>query len=252
MRELLMKKLILLGFALTLAIVLAACNDDSSKESKDNEQEDSAQTEESAAGENEQAQQSTEITEEEKLDPEKAVVSVNGTEVMGDSYNSVYSMLKTQMAGSGQDVSDTEVVKEQAVNVLIEQQLIRQEAETLGLEVTDEEVQSEFDTIKEENGEQLTAVLDQFQLSEDDFKRQLADDLITNKYVESELDIKVTDEEVEEYYNKLKEQSGDQEVGKLEDLEPTIKNQITQQKTATELQSKVAELKEDAEVETLI
>ncbi len=252
MRELLMKKLILLGFALTLAIVLAACNDDSSKESEENAKEEKTQTEENAAGENEQAQQSTEITEEEKLDPETAVVSVNGTEVMGDSYNSVYSMLKTQMAGSGQDVSDTEVVKEQAVNVLIEQQLIRQEAETLGLEVTDEEVQSEFDTIKEENGEQLTAVLDQFQLSEDDFKRQLGDDLITNKYVESELDIKVTDKEVEEYYNKLKEQSGDQEVGKLEDLKPTIKNQITQQKTATELQSKVAELKEDAEVETLI
>ncbi|WP_042220472.1 SurA N-terminal domain-containing protein [Oceanobacillus manasiensis] len=248
-----MKKVILLGFALTLAIILAACNDDNSgEETEENAQEENTQSEENAEGENEQAQQSAEITEEEKVDPDSAVVSVNGTEVMGDSYNSVYSMLKTQMAGMGQDVSDTEVVKEQTVNVLIEQQLIRQEAEDIGLEVTEEEVQSEFDTLKDENGEQLTTVLEQFQLSEEDFKRQLADDLITNKYVDSELDVEVTDEEVEEYYNQLKEQSGDQELGKLEDLEPTIKDQIKQQKTSTELQSKVAELKEDAEVETLI
>lgn len=242
-----MKRLILLGFALTLAIVLAACNDDSAQESEEN-----TQTEENAQGENEQAQQSAEITEEEKVDPEKTVANVNGTEIMGDSYNSIYKMLKTQMAGMGQDVSDTESLKEQTVNVLVEQQLIRDEAESLGLEVTDEEVQSEFDTLKEQNGEQLTAVLEQFQLSEEDFKNQLADDLITNKYVESELNVEVTDKEIEEYYNQLKEQGSGQEIGKLEDLKPQIKDQLTQQKTSTELQSKVAELREEAEVETLI
>lgn len=233
----------LLALALCLAVVLAACgNDDSAEKDKKNDDE--------KADTAEQAQKPVQITDKEKVDEKKPVVSVNGDEINGDKYNSIYTQIKMSMHQYGQDVSDLDKLKDQTLNILVEQQLIKQDAEDKGLKVTDDEIQSEFDSIKKENGEQLTAVLEQFKLSEDDFKNQLADDIITNKYMEKELDVKVTDKEVKEYYDQLKEQSED--IGKLDEMKDQIKEQLKNQKSQEQLQSKVEELKEKAEVKNLI
>lgn len=241
-----MKKLMLLALSLCLVMVLAACGDDSAEKS---DKKDEKKTEEKE-NTSEQAQEPVEITDEEKVDEKTAVVNVNGDEIKGEKYNPIYAQLKTSMHGYGQDVSDLDKLKEQTISVLVEQQLIKQEAEKNGLTVTDKEIQSQFDSIKKENGEQLTAVLDQFQLTEDDFKDQLADDIITKKYIEETFDIKVSDKEVKEYYDKLKEQSED--IEELEKVEDQIKAQLTQKKSGDKLQEKVEELKKKAEVEKLI
>ncbi|CDQ41013.1 MULTISPECIES: SurA N-terminal domain-containing protein [Virgibacillus] len=245
-----MKKLILLGFTLTLAIVLAACGDDNAEGDNSNEQATEQEQGSSSEEGQQQQQQKVEVTDEEKVAADKAVASVNGEEIKGDRYNPTYSQLKITMGQYGQDVSDQEKLKEQAITVLVEQHLIREDAKSKGIEVSDKEVQSEFDTLKEQNGDQLTAAMEQFQLNEEQFKTMLKDDLITTKYIDSQLDIKVTDKEIEEYYNQIKEQN--QEIGELKDLEEQIKAQVEQQKTNEQLQAKVDELKKDAEVETLI
>lgn len=236
----------MLGLALTLAIVLAACGDDNAEGDKKKDE----QTQEEGNTSKEGQEQQVKVTDKEKVEEGTAVASVNGDEIKGERYNPIYTQLKTQMAQYGQDVSDLDKLKEQTINVLVEQHLIRQDAASNGIKVSDKEVQSEFDSLKEENGDQLTAVLEQFNLTEDQFKRQLEDDLITTKYIDSQLEIKVTDKEVEEYYNQLKEQN--EEIGKLKDLKDQIKNQIKQQKTNEQLQKKVDKLKKDAKVETLI
>ncbi len=236
----------MLGLALTLAIVLAACGDDNAEGDKKKDE----QTQEEGNTSKEGQEQQVKVTDKEKVEEGTAVASVNGDEIKGERYNPIYTQLKTQMAQYGQDVSDLDKLKEQTINVLVEQHLIRQDAASKGIKVSDKEVQSEFDSLKEENGDQLTAVLEQFNLTEDQFKRQLEDDLITTKYIDSQLEIKVTDKEVEEYYNQLKEQN--EEIGKLKDLKDQIKNQIKQQKTNEQLQKKVDKLKKDAKVETLI
>ncbi|WP_121604493.1 SurA N-terminal domain-containing protein [Virgibacillus sp. Bac332] len=241
-----MKKIIMLGLALTLAIVLAACGDDNAEGDKKKDE----QTQEEGNTSKEGQEQQVKVTDKEKVEEGTAVASVNGDEIKGERYNPIYTQLKTQMAQYGQDVSDLDKLKEQTINVLVEQHLIRQDAASKGIKVSDKEVQSEFDSLKEENGDQLTAVLEQFNLTEDQFKRQLEDDLITTKYIDSQLEVKVTDKEVEEYYNQLKEQN--EEIGKLKDLKDQIKNQIKQQKTNEQLQKKVDKLKKDAKVETLI
>ncbi|OZU88988.1 hypothetical protein CIL03_08180 [Virgibacillus indicus] len=243
-----MKKIIMLAMALTLAIVLAACNDDSAEENDNNQN----SSEESASEENtpEQEQQPVEVTEEETIEDGTSVVNVNGDEVKGDKYNPIYKQVKMSMQQYGQDVSNLDQIKEQTINILIEQQLIKQAAADKGLEVSEEEVQSEFDTLKENNGEQLTAVLDQFQLTEENFKSQLADDLITQKYIDAELDIEVSEEEIQESYDKLKENN--EEMQELDQIKEQLKQQLTNQKVQEQLQVKVDELKENAEVETLI
>ncbi|APC47026.1 SurA N-terminal domain-containing protein [Virgibacillus halodenitrificans] len=241
-----MKKIIMVLVALTFTIVLAACGDNEEENAKKDEQQSANKTEEQAQPQ----EQNVEVTEKEKVDEKTPVVSINGEEIKGETYNPLYMQIKMQMAQFGQDVSDVTAVKDQTLNMIVEQKLIRNDAKDKGLEVTDKEVQKEFDTIKEQNGDQLKKVLKQFKMSEEDFKNQLANDLVTQKYIDSEIDVKVTDKEIEEYYNKIKEQN--EEIGKLKEVKEPIKSQLKKDKTSKKLQEKVKKLKEDAEVEKMI
>ncbi|WP_249871396.1 SurA N-terminal domain-containing protein [Oceanobacillus saliphilus] len=235
-----MKKLLMLLTTLTLAITLAACNNDDDVEESENTGTDTS----------EQAQQELEITEEEQLEDDTSVAVVNGEEIIGKDYNPIYSQVKTTMYQYGQDVSNLEMIQNQTVDILIEQTLIKQDAETAGIEVTEEEAEEELARIKEaSNEEQFTALLEQYNMTEEDFKNQLVDDMITMKYVE-EFDTEVSDEEVQEYYDQLKEQN--EEIGELEEVEDQIREILVNEKQSEQLRAKVEELRETAEVETLI
>ncbi|WP_156290285.1 SurA N-terminal domain-containing protein [Oceanobacillus salinisoli] len=239
-----MKKSIFYTIMISLVLVLAACN-------ADDGQEDAQETGTDQVQEQEQPEQEPlEITDEERVDEETSVVSVNGQEVEGAKYNQIYTQIKTMMHQYGQDVSDTDLLKEQAISILVEQELINQEAEKKGIEVTEEEANEELETIKAETGDQFATILDQYQMDEEGFKNQLIDDLLTAKYMEQELDVEVTDKEVEEYYNQLKEQNG--EIGEFEEVEQDIKSLLQEQKQSEQLQARINELREEAEVETLI
>ena len=151
----------------------------------------------------------------------------------------------------GQDVSNLDMIKDQTVSILVEQTLIKQDAENEGIKVTDEEVQEELVSIKETSGEdQFTTLLEQLQLSEDEFKEQLTGELVTRKYMDSEFEVEVTDKEVQEYYDQLKEQNG--EIGKLEEVEGQIKDVLTNEKQSEQLRTRIDELKENAEVENVL
>lgn len=233
-----MKKLIVLALALSIMFVLAACGDDG-------QQEDAEQEAQPAATD------PVEFTDEEKVEEDSSVADVNGSEITGDKYNALYPQVKMTLQQEGQDVSDQDQIKEFTINMLIEQELIKQAAEEEGIEVTEEEVESEFEMMEEQAGEELTTVLDQFQLSEEDFKAQINDDLITDRYMQEKFDVEVTDEEVEEYYEQLVGEAGD-EIGELEEVEGPIRQQLTMSKTQEMLQAEVDELKEESDIETLI
>ncbi|MFC4024772.1 SurA N-terminal domain-containing protein [Oceanobacillus longus] len=235
-----MKKLLMILITLTVIISLAACGDDETEESENTEDNTTS----------EQAQQELEITEEEKLDEDTSVAVVNGEEINGVDYNPIYSQVKTTMYQYGQDVSDHELIKNQTVDILVEQALIKQDAEKEGIEVTEEEAQEELNTIKETSSEEeFTALLDQYKMTEEDFQKQLMDDLITIKYVD-EFEAEVSDEEIQEYYDQLKGQN--EEIGELEEVEGQIKEILVNEKQSEQLRAKVEELKKDAEVETVL
>ncbi|MHA6253083.1 SurA N-terminal domain-containing protein [Oceanobacillus sp. CAU 1775] len=236
-----MKKQLMLIAVILLALFLVACSDDEADEVNEDE---------NVAGE-EQAQPEFEITEDEKADEESAVVSVNGTEILGDKYNNIYQQLKTMLHMYGQDTSDLEMLKSETIAILVEQELIRQDATEQGIEVTEEETQAQIDTIVEENGEEaLATMLEQNNLSEEDFREQLTNDLVTLKYIETEFDVEVTDEEVQEQYDLLKEEN--EELGEFEEYEEVIRQNINDEKQREMLETRVNELREVAEVETLI
>jgi hypothetical protein len=241
-----MKKIMMLALALGLAVILAACGNDD--QAKDKEKEKDSQ--EDAA---EQTQENMEITDEEKVKEDDVVVKIDDMDVKGKQYNSLYPQIKMQAAGMGQEV-DQDELKDQTVEALVGQTLLKQEAEKKGIKVSDKEVDKQVDEFKAQSEEQYDAFLEQYQLTEETLKDQLAFELMLDKYAEKEFDdLKVTDDEIEEMYEQLKMQGGeDQDIPELKEVKDQIKTQISQQKKQEKTQEKIEELRKKADVKSMI
>lgn len=214
-----------------LVIILAACGNDEK------------------ADENNAVSPQIEITEEEILDDDQIVAVINGDNVNGTIYNVVYSQLKLHALQTGQEVEEEEI-KELTLESLIDRQLLFQQAKEEGIEITDEIASNEFDAIKSESGDALDNLLAQYQITEAGFKEQLKFELTMNEYMVSAIEVSVTDEEVEQYYEEAKENA--EEIPEFEEIKANIERQLLQEKTQAALQAKIDEVRKTADIELKI
>lgn len=93
-------------------------------------------------------------------------------------------------------------IKNVAGSQLLEQVMI-DKILTDKYKVTEEEIKTEFETVKEQYGESFDAVLAQNQLTEDTLKKNIRLSLLQQKAVE---DVEVTDEEIQAYYDQASQE----------------------------------------------
>jgi len=238
-----MKRIVMLALALTLAVILAACGNDDASEDKDNKEE---------AGQ--APMEDMEMTDEEKMKDDEVVVKINGQDVTGEQYNEIYPQFKMQASAGGQEV-EQEQLKDQTIESLINQELLKQDVEEKGEKVPEEEIDEQIEEMKSQGEEQYEALLEQNGLTEETLRDEVAFMLKFEKYAEAEFtDIEPTDEEAEELYDQLKAQGQgqDQELPEFEEIKDQIKAQIEQDKTNEQAQERVDELKEKADIKTMI
>ncbi|UOQ48542.1 SurA N-terminal domain-containing protein [Gracilibacillus caseinilyticus] len=242
-----MKKSLLTLMLIIVSIIAVACGSE----------EDQSNQESSEASSGSSSNQTTEeqlVSEEEKVKNDKTVATINGTEINGVAYNQMYSTVKSTLQQSGQDTEDTDSLKEQTLTELINQELIRQDAVEQGIKVDDEQIQSQVDSLKDQYGDQFSTVLKSSGLTEETYKKQLKQNALSTKYMKSEFDIKVSDEEIQQYYDSLKEQS-EKEIPALEQVKGRIEQMLfsqKQQEKKDQIQAKIDELKSNAKIEKLI
>ncbi|HLS06976.1 MAG TPA: SurA N-terminal domain-containing protein [Bacillota bacterium] len=201
--------------------------------------------------EDEAGEQTFEITDEEKVGQDEVVMYLNGEEVTGDKYNLAYLQTKVQLFQFEQDVSDQEVLKDLALDVLLEQELLHQEAAEKGIEVTEEDVEEELSLIKSESRETFDAFLDTYSFDEDSYKMMLSNAMLYDKYITEQFpNIEITDEEIEEAYEEIKSENED--VADLEEIEESLRGGLAKQKESEKMQELIESLKEEAEIETKI
>ena len=215
---------------LLIAVFLVACGDDNNE----------------ASDANQEASQSVDIKDEEKVPEDDVVATVNGEDVTGKSYNLVYAQLKLFAGQMGEEV-DTDEIKNATMESLIDRAILMQHAKEEGIEVTDEDASKELDTIKEENEDGLSSLLEQYQMSEDDFIDQLQFELTLNEFKEKEIDVDVTEEDIEEAYKEAKEEN--EEIPELDEIKDQLKGNIQEQKTNEALQKKIDDIREKADIE---
>lgn len=230
---------------LCLAAVMAACGSDSDDDS-DKEGDEEAQPEE-------QLDQEVSISDDEKVADDDVVLQVNDKEIKGKQYNDVYAQTKSTMQMGGEDVDDKDQMKDQTLDVLAQQELIQQDADDKGIDVSDDDVDEQFDEMKSEDEDQFEEMLEQLNLSEEGYRDQLAFQMTVDEYMEEEFpDTEVSDEDAEEQYDQLKEQGESDQVPEFDDIKDDIKEQMEQEKQGEKLQEKAEKLEDKADVENMI
>lgn len=150
---------------------------------------------------------------------EGVAAEVGGVEIPIEEYYKSYAARANQFASQyGAEVLDQsepnsgkttdELLREQAIQDLTETEMIRQDAEKMGIEITDEEVDKEVNTMKEQIGgeEAFQSLLKQNNLPEDFLKENLKKQKLVSEYTEKKLDeLKPTEEELKKYYEDNKD-----------------------------------------------
>lgn len=264
-----MRKITMFLLTISLAFVLAACgnnnNDNNTNEATNNNNNNNENEVVNNNGENngndeseglvseEDAEEAEDIVlnDDEKADEDEVVLKVNDSEITGDEYNFTYLNAKVHMAQNGLDPEDAEQAKELTMGSIVEQEVMKQEGEKEGIKVSEEEVNEEFEAAKEESGDDLLSFLDERGISEETYKKVLTSSMIRQQYLDTIVTPgEVTDEEIEEAYEMLKE--SDPEMPELEEVRDQLEEILIGQNEQEQVQVKVKELIDAAEVEELI
>lgn len=101
--------------------------------------------------------------------------------------------------------TEQQLSRDQALEQLIERKLIEQQAEKIGVSVSDAEVEATMDVLRQRynlQGDEMQEALKQQNMTEEEFKEQWKYQLLTKKVMDNKLKgkIAVTDEEIKEYY----------------------------------------------------
>ncbi|HVZ15540.1 MAG TPA: SurA N-terminal domain-containing protein [Terriglobales bacterium] len=134
------------------------------------------------------------------------MAKVNGRKILGSEVDKYY---RNQTAGSPQQPSDEQAdsLKLSILRELIDNEILMQRAEKLGLLATDEEVDKKLNDVKAPySPDEFTKRLQERNITLDDFKRDLRKSLTVDKVVNKEITskINVTDQDIEAYYNSHK------------------------------------------------
>src|SRR5699024_2626108 len=247
------KKLLLSIAAALAAFSLAACGADG---------------DESASEQTEQSQQGEQPLPEPELDNIPDVVAVvNDREISGEvfaeSYEAQFQQLAMQSQMTGEE-PDQDELKSQALEMMINSELLTMEAEDQGFSSSEVDVDELLATMAEENGlESGEALMEEFKsqgLSEERVREDLHREVLIQQVIE-DLDVaETTDDELQEMYvqqveeleamNEQVEEDQAQEVPSFEEMEKQLTEQATAEKENEVLSGRIEELREQADIET--
>ncbi|MBM9464542.1 SurA N-terminal domain-containing protein [Aeromicrobium sp. YIM 150415] len=188
------------------------------------------------------------------------VAVVNDEDITRDEFVAIYEPQFEQTAGqaemSGEPV-DQDQLKQETLDLLIDNRLLVQEAESRGLSATDEEIDELLTTYATNSGvespeEYLAQLEEQQDLSADEVREQIADGVTVQSLVDDEIgDAPASEEELRELYDQAVAAQGEgAELPPFEEVREQLEEQVRSQKQQETYQSLVDAAREDADIET--
>ncbi|MHA7283033.1 SurA N-terminal domain-containing protein [Arthrobacter sp. TMS2-4] len=189
------------------------------------------------------------------------VAVVNGTEITREEFTAAYEgqfpQAAAQAQAGGQEV-DQDLLKTTVADNLVSTELLRQEAEERGIEVTPEARAAAIEDLLEASQlgseEELRAAFAEQGLDEAEFDAQLADQVKLDALLAEEAgDTTPSDEEIQEAYDAAKAQqeaSGatDTPLPPLDEVRNEIVEQLEGGKASEAAQALIAQLRESADI----
>jgi len=254
------KKLLLPFAAGALALSLAACSDDDKAAKEDTPQGET--TQEGTADQKAAAEEMKAKLAEQQVDESEIVAVVNKEELSGAEYNAALASLQGQMQQMGQDPTSkeaSELIKTQALDMVVNQALILQKAKEAKLAASEAEVDKRYASYEEQFGgeEALLEALKAQSMDVKSLKEEIVNSILFEKYKDKVVPAKeVTEKEIKEYYDQAvaqsKEAGQDQALPPLQESSEEIKGILQQQQQQELLAAHVKELKADAKIELKI
>lgn len=206
---------------------------------------------------------------------------VNGEEIPMSEFNKMYESQKEQMLQSQQSASQSQQggdseekdseseaslsddqkkqLKTSVLENVINVELILQDAEEQEITASEDKVKEQFNQMKEQSGEdKFKEILKENDLTEEDLKKNIEDNLVIQKYFEKNMDeAEVTEKELKEEYDKMKQQyeamnkqsEQEMEIPKFEDSKEQLKSSVKKSKQQKQQQEIIDKLRENGEIE---
>jgi len=190
------------------------------------------------------------------------VAYVNDEAIMENELDEQVDRMKSSYEQQGIDFNSEQgeqflpMIKEQAMQTLIQQAVIYQAAEAAGFAADDALVESELDQIKaqfdsEEDFEEILAFSG---FTIDSFKETLRLELTIESYFEAQLeDVDITEEALEDYYDEYVEymEENDEEVEDFDEVKDDLEAQLIEMEENEQINTLVDQLMDDSDIDIL-
>lgn len=183
---------------------------------------------------------------------------VEGEEITETELDARFQQAQARAAQQGQTFQGEEQIKEvkdQILDQLVNETLLRQQAEEEGITASDSEVSSQFDQMTGQFPDEATlnTVLEQQGLTKGDLRELIADNLVIQELVQTVIDEAEipapSEEEIQSLYDQLSSQQ--ENVPPLDQVKEQIVQQLTQGEQQQVVQEFIDQLEESADVEIL-
>jgi hypothetical protein len=185
----------------------------------------------------------------------KAVAIVNGQKITKNELDTSVAQISAGAVAQGMDSANEEMklqIRGQALDMLVNTELLMQEAKERGIVVTEEEVEQRIGKLREDIGgeEVLATRMAEFGITEKILRRDVKNELTVKALLDQvfvEKGITITDEEVAAFY----EQAGGKKAGlpAIEEVSEQIKAQIKSTKEQEQVTALIEELRGEAAIE---
>ena len=145
---------------------------------------------------------------QEKQSSEKNAALVNGVAIPMEQYTKELNIQLDRVSQQGRQVTDEQLatLKKDILESLIEREILYQQSQKVGIQVTDQTVDDQLAAIKKRfpNETEYKNALSKMNLSEDEVKAQIKRGLSIKELIDQQISSKVviTDEESKAYYDK--------------------------------------------------
>jgi len=195
------------------------------------------------------------------VNPEPAAAIVNGTKISKADYDKNLTQLQTGATAQGMDVNNESLqaeIKQQAIDVLINTELLRQAAYSEGALVTDEQIEARYQEIVTSIGgeEQLAAKMVELNITEPALRKDIEGEILIQGHLSKAVDIStitVTEKEVTDAYAQISGTAGaGVTVPPLEEIKTQLEAQLKTNKEQELVNAYITKLREAATIEVLI
>lgn len=210
----------------------------------------------------------------------ESIAIVNGENIYEVEYNRMTERMMASYEQQGmsfegdQGEEMLEQIQQQTLEMMIQQKVLLQEVQRLGLSPSEESVDEQLNSIRSQfdTDEEYEAALEQNMFSEKEFKETLVQELSIEVFLDENMsEVVVTDDELEEYYKQYKTQQEEQikaiedsgeevpedqlsmmEVSSFEDMKAELEASLVQQKEQEQIMTLIDKLIEDSDIEILM